>query len=187
MAALTFDDGPDPGWTPRVLAALAAGGARAIFFVDAGRALAHPETIAATLAGGHEIGFHCTDHIRHSEREEDEIAEDARSGVEALELLGVRPSRWRTPWGEVTETTRRVAADLGLEICGWSFDSHDWRGDSCEQMLAALAAEGALDSDGMVLMHDGLGPGARRQGCEETVKLTERLLAPAREDSELAR
>jgi len=128
---------------------------------------------------GHEVGFHCLDHVRHSECGGAEIAADVREGLAMLASIGVRPTAWRTPWGVVTEATYRVAAEHELEICGWSFDSHDWRGDSRERMLAALAAEDGLRDGAVVLMHDGIGPGALRAGCAETVALAEALLVAA--------
>src|SRR5205085_114631 len=129
------------------------------------------ELIAAMVAAGHEVGFHCVRHVRHSELAEEAVRAEAAIGLAMLGPLGVRPSAWRTPWGVVTATTREVAAEHGLALWGWSFDSHDWRGDSRELMLDALAAAGGLEDGAVVLMHDGLGPGARREGCEETVRL----------------
>jgi peptidoglycan/xylan/chitin deacetylase (PgdA/CDA1 family) len=178
--ALTFDDGPDPVWTPRVLAELSRLGATATFFVDARRACAHPELIAAIAAGGHEVGFHCLDHVRHSELGEAEVGVEAANGLAVLASLGIHPAAWRAPWGVVTAATRRAASAHGLELWGWSFDSHDWRGDSREQMLDALSEAGGLADGAVVLMHDALGPGARRHGCAETVRLTVALLEMAR-------
>jgi peptidoglycan-N-acetylglucosamine deacetylase len=177
--ALTFDDGPDPEWTARVLAELARRGAAATFFVEAPRALAHPDLIKAMSAGGHEIGFHCVQHVRHSELSDEGLVAEAAEGLEILAWLGIRPSTWRAPWGEVTATTRRVAAEYGLELWAWSFDSHDWRGDGHEEMLSALEVGGGLGDGTVVLMHDGLGPGARRECCTETVRLTAALLDAA--------
>ncbi len=98
-----------------------------------------------------------------------------------LASLGVHPSAWRAPWGVVTAATRRAAAKHDLELWGWSFDSHDWRGDSRERMLSALRGAGGLADGAVVLMHDALGPGARRDGCAETVRLTVALLETARD------
>jgi peptidoglycan/xylan/chitin deacetylase (PgdA/CDA1 family) len=177
--ALTFDDGPDPTWTAEVLAELRRGDARATFFVEARRALARPDLVEAMLEAGHEVGFHCVEHIRHSERSEAAIAADAAMGLAMLDSIGVRPLAWRTPWGVVGETTRRVAAEHGLELWGWNLDSHDWRGDTCAEMLAAVETEGGLRDGSVVLMHDGIGPGARRSGCAQTVWLTRALLGAA--------
>ena len=178
--ALTFDDGPDPVWTPRMLDELRRADASATFFVEAPRALANPGLVETLVEAGHEVGFHCVAHRRHSELERDEVRAEAVVGMAMLTSLGVRPRAWRAPWGVVTEVTREVAAEHGLELWNWSFDSHDWRGDRCEEMLGALAAAGGLEGGTVALMHDALGPGARRPDCAETVRLTRALLGNAR-------
>ncbi len=177
--ALTFDDGPDPVWTPRILDELRRADASATFCVEAPRALANPGLVAAMVEAGHEVGFHCVRHARHSELELDEVRAEATAGLAMLASLGVRPTAWRAPWGLVTATTREVASEHGLELWGWSFDSHDWRGDGCEEMLGALTVAGGLERGTVALMHDALGPGARRDGCAETVRLTRALLGAA--------
>jgi peptidoglycan-N-acetylglucosamine deacetylase len=180
--ALTFDDGPDPAWTLRVLAALERRGAHATFFVQARRAVEHRGLIEASIAGGNEIGFHCLDHVRHSERGPDEIASDLEVGLEMLDGIGVPPRAWRAPWGIETDATRSLAAEHGLRLWGWNVDTHDWRGDDVRRMFGALEAQGGLRDGDVILMHDSLGPGALREGCAETVALTELLLAEAEAD-----
>jgi peptidoglycan/xylan/chitin deacetylase (PgdA/CDA1 family) len=177
--ALTFDDGPDPVWTPLVLAELERHEAVATFFVEARRALAQTDLIVAMREAGHEVGFHCFDHVRHADLDEQGVRAEVAAGLTMLDSLGVRPATWRAPWGVVTEATRRVATERDLELWNWSFDSHDWRGDGCEEMLAALSETGGLVDGTVALMHDALGPGARRDGCLETVRLTGRLLEAA--------
>ncbi|MGH2936846.1 MAG: polysaccharide deacetylase family protein [Solirubrobacterales bacterium] len=177
--ALTYDDGPDPEWTPPLLEVLARFEARATFFVDARRALIQRDLIRVIGARGHEVGFHCFEHIRHSERDEAELRAELDLGLGLLDLVGVKPRAWRAPWGVETETTRNLAAEHGLRLCGWNVDTHDWRGDSPERMLAALEAQGGLRDGDVILMHDALGPGARRRSCDATVTLTGMLLVAA--------
>lgn len=177
--ALTYDDGPDPLWTERLLALLRGAGARATFFVMTPRAVINRDLIAAMLADGHEVGFHSYRHVRHSEQSDGELAAELATGLHQLGSVGVVPRAWRAPWGVETETTRRLAASAGLRLWGWNLDSHDWRGDPAEQMLSALVAQGGLRGGDVVLMHDGLGPGALRSGCEETLRLTASLLTAA--------
>jgi peptidoglycan/xylan/chitin deacetylase (PgdA/CDA1 family) len=177
--ALTYDDGPDPEWTPRVLDALERFEARATFFVDARRALAERDLVQAILAGGHEVAFHCLDHVRHSERTGDSLNVEVDLGLGLLELVGVKPRAWRAPWGVETAATRGLAGEHGMRLWGWNVDTHDWRGDSAPRMFASLDAQGGLRAGDVILMHDALGPGALRDGCEETVALTELLLAAA--------
>lgn len=177
--ALTYDDGPDPFWTDLLLAELREQRARATFFVMAPRALLAPDLIETMLAEGHEVGFHCVHHVRHSKLSEGELGVELSTGLRQLSSLAVAPLNWRAPWGDETTTTRRLAGRHGLRLWGWNLDSHDWRGDAATTMHAALLAQGGLRDGDVVLMHDGLGPGALRAGCEETLELTRLLLADA--------
>lgn len=175
---LTFDDGPDPRWTPGVLDALEAADARATFFVLGPSAEREPALIARMVAEGHEVALHADRHVRHSELDEAAIAGDTERALARLRGLGVSPERWRTPWGVVTSATRLVAGRFGLRLCGWTADTHDWGGTAAEAMLARVAPRIA---DGqVVLMHDGLGPGCRRLDCVQTVELTAAHLATGR-------
>jgi peptidoglycan/xylan/chitin deacetylase (PgdA/CDA1 family) len=176
--ALTFDDGPDPLWTPRLLTCLRNGGARATFFVMAGRAAAHPSLIDRMRADGHEVALHCVRHVRHTEIDEPALRRDTQTGLRLLERLGVAARHWRAPWGVTTASSLTVAADLGLELVHWDLDTHDWRGDPAAAMHARIA--GDVRAGSVVLMHDGLGPGARRSDCRETLRLVPALLATLR-------
>jgi peptidoglycan-N-acetylglucosamine deacetylase len=169
---LTFDDGPDPVWTPAVLRALDAIGARATFYVVAPLAREQAALVRSAAAAGHEIGLHCMEHVRHSARTRAEVERDADRALAVLAGLGVCPRRWRTPWGDTPPWSAAVAAARGLRVAGWTADTHDWRGDPWQAMLGRLRA--GLRPGGVVLMHDGIGPGARRSDCRETVA----LLAP---------
>jgi peptidoglycan/xylan/chitin deacetylase (PgdA/CDA1 family) len=180
--ALTFDDGPDRVWTPRILAALERRGARATFFVQARRAVEQRGVIDEVLAAGNEVGFHCLDHVRHSQRSWKGVGSDLELGLEMLGRIGVRPRAWRAPWGIETDATRLLAAETGLRLWGWNVDTHDWRGDEVRRMFGALEAQGGLRAGDVILMHDALGPGARREDCAETVALTELLLVRAEAD-----
>jgi peptidoglycan/xylan/chitin deacetylase (PgdA/CDA1 family) len=171
--ALTFDDGPDPTWTPLVLDALA--GVRATFFVVARRARRHPSLLHRMRAEGHEVAFHCTEHVRHDAMTRGEIEADLRSGLPAL---GQPARHWRTPWGVVKPATEEIARAHGLTLVGRTADTEDWRGDAPDEMLARV--EGQLLPEAIVLMHDGIGAGARRDGCADTVDLVLPLVSLAR-------
>jgi peptidoglycan/xylan/chitin deacetylase (PgdA/CDA1 family) len=176
---LTFDDGPSPEWTPVVLAALARVGARATFFVLGQHARRHPDLVRATVAGGHGVQLHADRHDRHDRLTREEIDADADAALRALTDAGVQPTLWRTPWGRITDDTRAVAARRGLRLVGWDADTHDWRGDPAEAMLAAVRRD--APTGGIVLAHDALGPGVRRTGCEETVRFVTLVAAWAAE------
>jgi peptidoglycan-N-acetylglucosamine deacetylase len=169
--ALTFDDGPDPRWTPRILDALRAHNARATFFPIAPRAAAHPQLVGRILDEGHAIGLHCDEHVRHSTRDAAWGAADTDRALTRLAALGVRPRRWRTPWGDQADWTAPLAAARDLILTGWSADTHDWRGDDAHAMLAAI--DDQIDDGAIVLAHDGIGPGARRHDCAQTLALVD--------------
>lgn len=175
---LTFDDGPNPTWTPMVLEALRRFRAKATFFVMAPLAVRFPRLIRHMTRAGHSVELHCAKHVRHTELTCSEIAADARSGLEDLGTLGMLPRLWRPPWGVVTPWTRAVAKDLGLELVSWTVDTHDWRGDTTSEMFANIRPD--LRPGAVLLMHDGLGPGARRSGCGETVALIGKVIEQAR-------
>jgi len=166
---LTFDDGPDPDWTPRVLQALAEIDRLATFYVIGERARRHPHVIATIAGAGHAVQLHCHQHVRHTETDRAFVEGDCDRALAVLGGLGVAPTRWRPPWGIRAGWTEEVAAARGLELTGWNVDTHDWRGDPASVMLARIGP--GLDGASVVLMHDGLGPGATRPGCAETVAL----------------
>lgn len=173
--ALTFDDGPDPVWTPLVLDALADAGARATFFVIAPRATRYPSLISRMREDGHDVAFHCKEHVRHDAMPPGGIETDVASGLPAL----AQPVRhWRTPWGFVTPATEEVAQRHRLGLVGWTADTEDWRGDALDEMLARV--RGRISPEAIVLMHDGVGPGAKRDGCAGTVDLVRPLVATVR-------
>jgi peptidoglycan/xylan/chitin deacetylase (PgdA/CDA1 family) len=176
--SLTFDDGPDARWTLAVLDALARCGATATFFMLGERVLAEPDAARAVRAAGHDVQLHGHRHVRHTELDEREIELDARQAVAALHGIGVHPTCWRTPWGVRSAANRAVAERLGLTLVDWTLDTHDWRGDPASAMFAR--AQHRLVPGAVVLMHDALGPGARRDGCQSTVELIEPLVLAAR-------
>ncbi|WP_249010170.1 polysaccharide deacetylase family protein [Conexibacter sp. DBS9H8] len=176
--ALTFDDGPDAHWTRALLDVLAALKVTGTFFVIAPRAAAHPGLLARMAADGHTVGLHCDEHVRHRERDADWLRRDTATALGRLKAIGVRPKLWRTPWGETAPWTEPVAVEHGLEIVGWTVDSHDWRGDSAERMFAATRDE--ITAGAVVLAHDGIGPGARREGAGETLRYVASVATHAR-------
>jgi len=144
----------------------------------AARAAAHPRLVDRMGAEGHEVALHCVRHVRHTEIDERALRRDTQTGLRLLEHLGVQARHWRAPWGVTTATSHAVAADLGLELVHWDLDTHDWRGDSAAAMHARVA--GDIRGGSVVLMHDGLGPGARRSDCRETLRLLPALLGTLR-------
>ncbi len=145
------------------------------FFVIAPLAVEYRDIVAAAREAGHGVEFHCTAHVRHTRRSRQEVETDTREGLEMLRSIGIEPRLWRPPWGILAPWTEEIARDFGLRLASWSADTHDWRGDTASEMLNGI--EPLLGPGSIVLMHDGLGPGSLRNGCQETVALVEPLVA----------
>jgi peptidoglycan/xylan/chitin deacetylase (PgdA/CDA1 family) len=178
--ALTFDDGPDPRWTPAVLDALRDARAPATFFVLGPLVRRHPAIVRRALAEGHAVAPHSEHHVAHTDHDAAAGAADLDAVLAALAAAGApHPGVWRTPYGSEAEWTHDVAAARGLRVVGWSADTYDWRGHDVATMLALVEPD--LIDGAIVLAHDAVGPGALRDGCAETVALVAPLVALARE------
>jgi peptidoglycan/xylan/chitin deacetylase (PgdA/CDA1 family) len=170
----TFDDGPDPVWTPRLLDTLEDVSWRAMFFVIAPRACSHPEIVERMLRAGHQVQFHCCEHVGHDAMSAEEGELEARRGVAMLrERFGDGvASRWRPPFGSRADWQEDVAARHGLQLTWWTVDTLDWQGRPAEEMAANVRPQLRLGS--IVLMHDR-GEGTPRGSAEETLRLVELL------------
>jgi peptidoglycan/xylan/chitin deacetylase (PgdA/CDA1 family) len=151
---LTYDDGPTPGITDRLLPVLAEAGATATFFVLLTRVRATPSLLHEVVAAGHEIGLHGVDHLRltslppdvHSRRFADARAE--------LEDLTGAPLRWsRPPYGAQDVASWRAARDAGLQPVLWDRTCLDWETHPASHYLTELRASDPTGA--VVLLHDG--------------------------------
>ncbi|MBX5436392.1 MAG: polysaccharide deacetylase family protein, partial [Alicyclobacillaceae bacterium] len=162
--ALTFDDGPDPRYTPECLDILREAGVSATFFVVAERAAKHPELIARMIQEGHEVASHSARHRHHWTRGPVSTWLDIAGSKRLLEELTGRPVRfYRPPWGAFNLCTRIACSCLRLKPVLWSVRAIDWRPDSRAADIARRIVTGAAPG-AIVLCHDAGGsPGAARE------------------------
>ena len=151
--ALTFDDGPDPTYTPAVLDVLAELDVRASFFVVGRRAEAYPEIVERIVADGHAIASHGYAHLMASRVGAGALAEDYRRGRRAVEGVVRRQVRlFRPPYGDVDLRVAGLIRLLGLRSWLWSVDPHDWsQGASVDGIVACADHIRAGD---VLLLHD---------------------------------
>ncbi|WP_217991430.1 polysaccharide deacetylase family protein [Blastococcus aggregatus] len=151
---LTFDDGPEPGGTDRVLGALADAGATATFFVLVGRVRRYRQLFDEIVAAGHEVGLHGMDHRALPEVPTAEVAAAMRAGRAELEDAAGRAVRWhRPPYGRQTLGSWRAVTGAGLVPVLWGPTTWDWR-DVPHDVRLAKAREG-VHPGAIVLAHDG--------------------------------
>jgi len=153
--ALTFDDGPSPSTTPRVLEELAKSGTQATFFVVGRKAQAHPELVREIVAAGHDVGLHGFEHDRlFSLRGSTRVTEDIRRTQDAIEAAGApRPTLFRPPIGFVSHFTVWGARRAGVTLVGCSARALDgFKGASPDKVAARLTR--ALAPGALLAMHD---------------------------------
>jgi peptidoglycan/xylan/chitin deacetylase (PgdA/CDA1 family) len=180
--ALTFDDGPDPEFTPQVLDVLAAHRATATFFLVGRRVRRHPELVRRILGAGHAIGSHTFAHRDGRAATWPELARDVWWGRRALEeVAGRSVPAFRPPTGYYGGRVGLAAAVSGVRPWLWTADPADWRpGITAEAIVADL---GPLGGGDVVLLHDGienpLAPEAEDRSA--TVSALPHIIAAARE------
>lgn len=170
---LTFDDGPDDVYTPQVLDALDAVGAKATFFVLGRLAKQLPGLVREIVARGHEVGNHSFHHYHPRFTLPGKARRDVIEGTDAIaDILGTAPRLFRPPHGYPKPASLDQAESLGQTTILWDVSAIDWgpRGQA-EGIRARLGTVGAGD---IVLMHDG-SRGINHP--EETLKVLPEFLA----------
>lgn len=154
VIALTFDDGPHPEYTPRLLDILAMRGMKASFFTVGTRVAQAPELIARMARDGHEIGNHSWSHPHMAQMSDAAILDEFdRAAAAVMGVTGSPPAVMRPPYGELDLRQSRMLREARhLPTILWSVDPQDWRrpgGWVVADHIIANARPGAV-----VLMHD---------------------------------
>jgi peptidoglycan/xylan/chitin deacetylase (PgdA/CDA1 family) len=150
VLALTFDDGPHPEYTPRLLEVLDKYQARATFFCVGKFAARHPEVIRQAAQAGHVLGNHTWDHssfplLTHGER-----GAQIRKCAEALKPYG--SCLFRPPYGHQSLASRLDLLQQGHQVVGWTHGGSDWRLTSPEQIFEQVLP--GIRPGSIIVFHD---------------------------------
>jgi peptidoglycan-N-acetylglucosamine deacetylase len=152
--ALTFDDGPDPVWTPRFLELLDTRQIRATFFLLGSMTARAPGLAAQIAAAGHEIAVHGWDHRYLPLRGPRATYDDMRRARDTIaDVTGATPRYFRPPYGVLSTASLAVAWRLGLTPVLWTCWAREWRPGSTPESAYAVLASG-LAGGATVLLHD---------------------------------
>jgi peptidoglycan/xylan/chitin deacetylase (PgdA/CDA1 family) len=153
-ACLTYDDGPHPEHTPRLLDALRDAGAVATFFVIGAKAERHPEIVRRIVAEGHALGNHSYSHPRPEAVDAAGLVAEARAAAGVLAAIVGRPSpMFRPPHGGVTLAKMLGLWRAGHSIVLWSVDPKDFACTTADEVRIGLRRR-PLRAGDIVLMHD---------------------------------
>jgi cellulose synthase/poly-beta-1,6-N-acetylglucosamine synthase-like glycosyltransferase/peptidoglycan/xylan/chitin deacetylase (PgdA/CDA1 family)/spore germination protein YaaH len=166
--AITFDDGPDPRWTPQILDILKRKQVPATFFVIGIEASQFPNILKREYAEGHDIGNHTYTHPNFDEVSKTQLRWELNLTQRLIEsTIGVKSILFRPPFGidhqpEYAEEVAQLptAQDMGYLIIGQKIDPHDWRQQDGKQVSAQEIVDNVLhdaDKGNIALFHDGGG------------------------------
>jgi peptidoglycan/xylan/chitin deacetylase (PgdA/CDA1 family) len=179
--ALTFDDGPNPAWTPRLLDILAARQVRATFFMVGSYALREASLVRRIAAAGHLVGSHSWSHLNLAVTPAGQVRDQlVRTGDTLQQILGQPVRHFRPPFGARRPAVFRIARELGLTTVLWNAMTSDWKEPSTDAIFTRLTSKiGRLQARGWaanIVLHDGnhLDPAAYRG---PSVGAAEKLLA----------
>jgi peptidoglycan/xylan/chitin deacetylase (PgdA/CDA1 family) len=167
----TFDDGPNPADTPRLLEVLRTHRVRAVFCLWGEFALAHPEVVRRIVAGGHVLCNHSLRHADMGSWTPDQIRADLLATNAAIRsaVPRARIPYFRAPFGS-WGTTPSVAAGLGMQPLGWRLAISDWEPPGTDELVNRLMT--GITPGAVVLMHDGGGDRSQTvDAVEQTIPL----------------
>jgi peptidoglycan-N-acetylglucosamine deacetylase len=158
LISITFDDGPHPFFTPKVLDILAKYHAKATFFVTGLKADQYPGIIRREVAEGHEIANHTYDHIPHSHLSPRILSDEIQKADIAIRrITGVTPSLFRPVGGHFDDWIINSAVQHHKTVVLWTWgqDSHDWKNPPASQICDSILK--AVKPGNIILFHDWHG------------------------------
>ena len=167
--ALTFDDGPHPRYTEKILSILERYGVKATFFMIGANVEHYTDVAKAVYHAGHEIGCHTYTHPHMKEITNAQLTEELTRCEALFEELSIpRPVLFRPPEGFRSPSQVKLIEERGYRLVIWSLDPKDWRGTPAEQMVSAAMTQ--VQGGDILLFHDYIS------GQNNTIAAIEQLI-----------
>ncbi|MDA8442920.1 MAG: polysaccharide deacetylase family protein [Peptococcaceae bacterium] len=155
--ALTFDDGPDPQYTPRVLEVLEKYNATATFFLVGAKVEQHPDLVGAILQAGHQIGAHSQRHVNARYLSPWGTWREWNNSINSIEKVSAKRVDFvRPPWGAFNAMLWLWCVVKRKRPVYWSADGEDWFADHTPEMIATRALR-HVSQGSTILLHDSGG------------------------------
>lgn len=171
LAALTFDDGPDPEFTPQILDILERFDVPGTFMVMGYNAEHNQKMVREMIARGHEIGGHGWRHLNLAEVGVPEVKREVGFGIERIEdIAGVETKVFRPPYGRMSEATVQMLGQLRKDLIIWSVTRGDLGWEDPQRIARHIVRETKPGS--VIDLHDGIGRGtfARDEGFAQRLR-----------------
>ncbi len=153
--ALTFDDGPHPVYTEKILDILKEEDVIASFFMIGSNVAYYPQIAKRVASAGHEIGNHSYTHPHIKEITNEFLTEEIQKTDEILVRLGIpKPTLFRPPQGGCPADFMNVLKSTGKSAVLWNVDTRDWEHKSVEEILAVV--QNSLRGGDIILFHDAV-------------------------------
>ncbi|MEU6275269.1 polysaccharide deacetylase family protein [Streptomyces populi] len=153
---LTFDDGPDPHYTPEILRVLREYGVHGMFFVCGQMAAVNKDLLGEMADGGHVVGNHTWSHPLLTTLSRSEIRSEMERTSDVIEdACGEPPAWFRAPYGEWNRAAYQIGAELGMEPMAWTIDTLDWSRPGTRTIVGTVQKQAAPGV--VVLQHDAGG------------------------------
>jgi peptidoglycan/xylan/chitin deacetylase (PgdA/CDA1 family) len=153
---LTFDDGPDAAYTPKILDVLKQYDAKATFFEIGKNVAEHPDLTKRIHAAGHSVQNHTWTHADLRSLSAAAFRQQVTSTDQAIRAqTGGTPGCLRPPYGSMNTTVRQRAKALGKDLVVWTIDSRDWTKPGTTAIVQRVLK--SVHSGSVILMHDGGG------------------------------
>lgn len=167
VVAITFDDGPHPEFTPKVLDLLKANNVKGTFFCIGKHIESHPELFKRIIAEGHTVGNHTFNHENNFGfvRTKEAVVELEATNVLIKKITGLKIKLFRPPFGVTNPRIKKALNIVGLQSIGWNVRSFDTTSRTKETIIKSI--EKGLKKGDVILLHDT---------SEKSVEILEQLL-----------